>query len=389
MNIIYVSNLISESKMNKIIEKANKKPLQSIQKFHRLLCKGFIANNIKVKTISAIPMSRKISNKTIWLDKKEKEDGICYHYVPFINYKGIRQICIALATAFLITKEIIFGKKKKVFVCDILDTTISYITLLLSKIFKYTCIGIATDLPENMSNATKLSHFLENDCDAYVLLTEQMNNKINLKNKPFIVMEGLVDSNMQLLSNTLNNKYTKKVCIYAGGIYEKYGVKLLVDAFKNLNIKDAELHLYGTGDLEKYLASIKNNKIKYYGVVENKKIVEEEIKATLLINPRFTKEEYTKYSFPSKNMEYMVSGTPILTTKLPGMPNEYIPYVYLFENETLEGYQKSLEQILKKPQQELFEKGKEAKEFMLKNKNNKKQASRIIYFINNTVTKEK
>ena len=216
-----------------------------------------------------------------------------------------------------------------------------------------------------------------------------MNDKINLKNKPFIVMEGLVDSNMQLLSNTLNNKYTKKVCIYAGGIYEKYGVKLLVDAFKNLNIKDAELHLYGTGDLEKYLASIKNNKIKYYGVVENKKIVEEEIKATLLINPRFTKEEYTKYSFPSKNMEYMVSGTPILTTKLPGMPNEYIPYVYLFENETLEGYQKSLEQILKKPQQELFEKGKEAKEFMLKNKNNKKQASRIIYFINNTVTKEK
>ena len=32
----------------------------------------------------------------------------------------------------------------------------------------------------------------------------------------------------------------------------------------------------------------------------------------------------------------MVSGTPLLTTKLPGMPMEYWEYVYLFDNEKLE-----------------------------------------------------
>ena len=71
--------------------------------------------------------------------------------------------------------------------------------------------------------------------------------------------------------------------------------------------------------------------VKYKGVAPNAVIVEEELKATLLVNPRPTGEEYTKYSFPSKNMEYMASGTPVLTTCLPGMPAEYNEYVYLLK----------------------------------------------------------
>ena len=382
MNIIYVSNLISESKMNRIIETANKKPLQSIQKFHRLLCKGFIANHVKVKTISAIPMSREISNKIVWFDKREEENEICYQYVPFLNYRGIRQICIALGTFFLIMKELIAGKKEKVFVCDILDTTISYITLILSKVFKFTCVGIVTDLPENMEKTTRLSKFLENDCDLYIVLTEKMNERINKKCKPYIVMEGLVDKEMSLKCNTIEEKYSKKVCIYAGGLYEKYGVKTLIEAFEEVALENIELHIYGTGDLVGYIEKIKSKKIKYYGVVENSKIVNEELKATLLINPRYTTEEYTKYSFPSKNMEYMVSGTPILTTKLPGMPKEYLPYVYLFDDETKDGYRNKLEEVLKKTEQELFLKGKHARDFVLNNKNNVIQSKRTMDLIN-------
>ena len=60
--------------------------------------------------------------------------------------------------------------------------------------------------------------------------------------------------------------------------------------------------------------------------------VAEELKATLLVNPRPTTEEFTIYSFPSKNMEYMASGTPLLTTKLPGMPEEYHQYVLAILN---------------------------------------------------------
>lgn len=62
-----------------------------------------------------------------------------------------------------------------------------------------------------------------------------------------------------------------------------------------------------------------DNRNKYFRVVPNQAVAEEELKATLLVNLRPSNEEFTKYSFPSKNMEYMVLGTPTLTTRTKEM----------------------------------------------------------------------
>ena len=119
----------------------------------------------------------------------------------------------------------------------------------------------------------------------------------------------------------------------------------------------------------------------YMGVVPNPEVVEAELDASLLVNPRPTHEEFTKYSFPSKNIEYMASGTPLLTTKLPGMPKEYYPYVFLIEEETTEGYSKALSEALSKTDEDLFEWGAKAKGFVLDNKNSCEQARRVIELI--------
>lgn len=382
MKIIYVSSLVSQSKMNDIIKKSKKKPLQSIQKFHRLLCEGLAQNGADVKTISSIPMSRSISNKIMWFDKKQSINGVEYNYIPFINFKFLRQLSTFIGTLIKVTKECIKERKEKVFICDILNTTISTVTLILSKILKFKCIAIVTDLPRDMggkiSISKKINQALQNKYDAYILLTEAMNDVVNGKNKTFIVIEGITDSNMKQKENNIENKYKEKVCIYAGGLYEKYGVKNLVEAFKLLRQDNIRLHIYGAGELEEYLNNVDDDRIKYFGVVDNEEIVIQEIKATLLINPRFSNEEYTKYSFPSKNMEYMASGTPLLTTKLPGMPEEYYDYVYCFEDETVEGMKKTLNEILAKSNGELEEKGSKAKEFVLTKKSNRVQAEKII-----------
>ena len=80
-------------------------------------------------------------------------------------------------------------------------------------------------------------------------------------------------------------------------------------------------------------------------------------------------------------MEYMASGTPVLTTKLPGMPNDHLPYVYLIDDESADGIAKVLEELLSKSKAELHAKGKEAKEFILREKNNIKQAKKLLDMI--------
>ena len=57
------------------------------------------------------------------------------------------------------------------------------------------------------------------------------------------------------------------------------------------------------------------------GCVTNDEIVRLQCEATLLVNPRPSDKEFCKYSFPSKTIEYMASGTPVLMTKLPGVPD--------------------------------------------------------------------
>lgn len=112
----------------------------------------------------------------------------------------------------------------------------------------------------------------------------------------------------------------------------------------------------------------------------NTKLVQIEKQATLLVNPRFSCELYTKYSFPSKILEYMSTGTPVLTTKLEGIPDEYSDFLYFFEDESVKGMKDKLNEILSFSYEQLQQKGEDAQLYVFKNKNNVVQGLRIIQF---------
>mgnify|MGYP002522465227 FL=1 len=265
--------------------------------------------------------------------------------------------------------------------------------LLASKVNGLQSIAVVTDIYGMMVGssktsllstlAAKLNSKYISLFDKYVLLTEQMNEVVNPKGRPHIVMEALCDSALLQESHSHIPKSHPRTVIYAGGIYEKYGLKMLAEGFMKANVPDAKLIYFGEGSyIEEYkILCEKHPNLEYCGVVSNEEILHEEQMATLLVNPRFTTEEFTKYSFPSKNMEYMASGTPLLTTKLPGMPKEYYPYVFLFEEETIDGYADAISEALAHSESELFKLGDSAKRFVLQHKNNIEQGRRISEFI--------
>jgi len=102
--------------------------------------------------------------------------------------------------------------------------------------------------------------------------------------------------------------------------------------------------------------------------------------SSILVNPRANNEEYTKYSFPSKIMEYMSSGTPVIAYKLDGIPDEYYKYLYQVEAGE-DGLFVTLREILSKSDRELEDKGQLAKGFVLTKKNSEIQAAKIIKMI--------
>ena len=80
-------------------------------------------------------------------------------------------------------------------------------------------------------------------------------------------------------------------------------------------------------------------------------------------------------------MEYMATGVPLLTAVLPGMPKEYYPNVFLFEDESANGLYQKMNEILSMPINEVKERGMKGKKFVMDNKNNIRQAERVINLI--------
>lgn len=171
-----------------------------------------------------------------------------------------------------------------------------------------------------------------------------------------------------------------KKCMYAGLLDARYGVKAMVDGFVLANVPDSELHIYGNGPYVDELQKVtqEHPNVIYHGIAMNDEVVRAETEADLLINPRPTYEEFTKYSFPSKNMEYMASGTPVLTTNLPGMPEEYKQYVYLIEDESAEGIAQVMRRVLSLDLKKRKEMGRKAQCFVLKKKNNIEQSKKVL-----------
>lgn len=138
--------------------------------------------------------------------------------------------------------------------------------------------------------------------DGYIFLTEKMNERLNKKNKPYVVVEGMVDQAVLEIPNTVENKYPEAVCMMAGLLEDIFGVSALLKAFMKTDKANARLLFYGKGSAvsEINACAEKDPRIKYCGELTNQQIVAEEKKATLLINPRPAEGEWTAYSFPSK-----------------------------------------------------------------------------------------
>jgi glycosyltransferase involved in cell wall biosynthesis len=364
--------------------------LQPDQKYHGLLIKGLARNGATVQCYSGLPINRAVTSRRWIHEKDETEGNASFHYYATLNIPVIRQIMIFFAALI----NILFVKKENetFAIFDCLNIANAYGMLIGCKIRKIPMVTIVTDLPDMMSESTllrKVNNHLFQSVDGFIFLTEQMNQRINHKKKPYIVLEGHVDVDAPTVETTekWEKKAGKKIILYAGSILKLYGIQNLTEGFVKANIPNTELWVYGDGDYRDELMEIskKYPSVVYKGVCGNQEVVASEIKAALLVNPRPIAPEYTKYSFPSKNMEYMVSGTPLLTTKLPGMPETYYPYVYLLEDESPEGVAKKLQEVLQLPVSERNEKAAKAREYVLRHKSNVAQAEKIMEFLREKV----
>lgn len=388
VNILFVSLSCAQERFSRLLKEIGSLE-QNDQKLYNLLLSGMAENqNACVHAISSLPVSRS-NYKHFYMHAEDIDENDChYHHKAVLNVPVLRNLSNLFQSISLIRKLSKGQRKESIAICDVLNLSNTTGALLACKMFKLPCVGIVTDVPGKRANrGNVLNRIIDairfrqlQSYDAYIFLSEPMNKLINHANKPYIVVEGTVDSKMMRVENTLGKKAKPRVCLYSGSIRRIYGVPALVEGFLKAELPDTELWIYGDGDYREELQIIcqEHANIRYFGVVPNSEVVKAQVAATLLVNPRPPVGEYTMYSFPSKNMEYLVSGTPVLAAMLPGMPEEYHKHIFELKDCSATGICESLKMIFDKKDEELFKKGEQAKEFVLHEKSNLKQGTRIV-----------
>ncbi len=255
-------------------------------------------------------------------------------------------------------------------------------------------VCLIADIPEYstvsvLTGAKKLYHDYEvkktaslyGVVDKFVLLTEHMAERLEL-NAPFMVMEGIATTtDVEVGENTDYGKYI----LYTGLLNEKFGLCNLAEAFSMIEDESVKLILCGSGDAEEYIAKKQkeDNRIITLGRVDRAEALQLQKGATILVNPRQNNEDFTKFSFPSKNLEYLSSGVPTVAYKLDGIPDDYDDYIIYPADDTPEALRDELVRLLGLTEGERKAMGEKARRFVCENKNKTAQAKRIVEFLNN------
>lgn len=399
MNYIFLGGLYPHERLNDIRKQGDNSMGIAANALQWSLLTGLdkFYPNIKVITVPYISTFPK-KNKTIYFKKsifshKKGSRDIC---VGFFNLPLIRIASRYINLVRILKKVVDNNKKTIIFIYGIHSPFLKAVTNLYkrNKLIK-TCL-IVTDIPQFniMGKRDPIYLFFKkldfriidnsiDKIDSFVLLSKYMRDPLNVKDRPWTLVEGIYNLNDDIKTNEYKDGLRR--ILYSGSLHERNGIMNLVHTFMKIDNVNYRLVICGEGDSREKIenAALKDERIIFKGLVNREKVLELQKKCDLLVNPRTSDGEYTKYSFPSKTMEYLASGTPTLLYKLPGILEEYYDYCYSISKDGSESLYQKIIEVLNKPNDELKLFGLKAREFILKNKNPEKQCEKISKMINN------
>lgn len=367
--------------------------------FQKSLIQGFIENNVNLKVISAPSLPAfPLGYRKLHVPKLQTIIGgkIPCEVLPYFTFMVGKYISIEKRIIKYISKLLECNSEDEMTIIgyNVNPAFMGAMKGIKQRFPKVQTALVVTDMIEDVHNFKYNTTFLKQiqlflhkrkvyssyeNIDKYILLSEQMKDRIPNCKENYIVVEGIYSH-----SGNIQNVDKQNIIFYSGALDTYVNVVEMIEAFQKVNCDDYKLVICGGGPLSDYVREVakSNPNIVFLGSISRKEVLEWQRKSSLLINPR-QPSEITKYSFPSKTMEYFASGTPVLMYRLQGIPEEYYSYCYTIKGFSVDEFKESLINVLSIDEQERLALGKKAKEFILTEKTANLQVKRILKFLQN------
>lgn len=357
--------------------------------------KGFLSNDIKTIGISVETHGMwKLNKKPICVKEKcLKEDSASLNTVSYINLPVIKQCSIYRSIYYKIRHELDKRKTEnndKREVILIVYNTMSIFAgpvLRAAKRENCKCVAVVADLPiKNKKNIIRRIEDRRQEAyiskfDGLIPLTKYIVHDF-APGKPYCLVEAGCDPLDYRNSNNTSEILSRKKVVFSGTLNELSGIDLILNAMKYVSF-GIELDIYGDGPYRELVENVSKNQmnVNYHGRVSNDEMIRIQKKASLLVCPRHVDDYTTKYTFPSKILEYICAGVPVLSNRLRGIPLEYENYITFSKSESPKDWAESINTIVLYNNKYYCEKAEMAQKAVLKNKSWENQCKRVIDFL--------
>ena len=169
---------------------------------------------------------------------------------------------------------------------------------------------------------------------------------------------------------------------FAGALSDAAGVTLLLDAIPHIQDPAIQFWFSGRGPLEERLKqqAASDPRIRFFGFVTEHQYSDMLQRAAVLINPRPSHLLENRYNFPSKLMEYLAGGRPIISTATSDVAEHYGSALTVLTDETAEGLARCIKHVVDTPTEERAAAGARARA-AVEGVTWRTQAEKIVAFI--------
>ena len=162
-----------------------------------------------------------------------------------------------------------------------------------------------------------------------------------------------------------------RALLFSGVLLAANGLPLLLDAFAQVSDPTINLWISGRGEMQSQVekAARSDSRIRYWGFVDRWELLKIMKSSRVLINPRPASLPEHRYNFPSKILEYLAVGRPVISTATSDVAKGYGDYLILLDTKTPQALAHLIESVFARSDAELDEIGECGRRYVLAEKN--------------------
>ena len=319
-------------------------------RFHHGLLNALLSHGIDTTVISLQPVSSYPRSRRLFFRGADGAlgDGAPCRQIGFINAGALKTLTAAFTSFFAIWRwaRQHRGERRVMLFYNAYNPS-AWVGIVAAWLTRSKVITIVADVrvPGSGGGDASLLRRMEyqiavaslRHMDAIVPVTHRIAADL-AASVPFLLLDGGVPDDMlaPLSAPALQKTYEGAtdagtpdgnpfVVLYAGSLSHLAGVPLLLQAFQRLEDARFRLWIIGGGELEPLVrhAAATDTRIRYLGKLSRPDLLATYTAADVLVNPHSTVLLTARYVFPSKLLEYLASGRPVITTATPEIAADY------------------------------------------------------------------